>query len=117
MASQIRLELSTTNPDLQDGLQARMHDPLWLLARQWQFGEFNGADAGSPAAAQVVVDQTTLSRYQPGPQSAGHPSRPYAPEALALETLVESEPVGTGAFAPTGNSPPKPATICFACCN
>ena len=27
MASQIRLELSTTNPDLQDGLQARMHDP------------------------------------------------------------------------------------------
>ncbi len=97
MASQIRLELSTINPDLQDGLQARMHDPLWLLARQWQFGEFNGADAGSPASAQVVVDQTTLSRYQPGPQSAGHPSRPYAPEALALETLVESEVVGTGA--------------------
>lgn len=96
MASQIRLELSTTNPDLQDGLQARLHDPLWLLARQWQFGEFNGADAGSPAAAQVVVDTTTLSRYQPGPQSAGHPSRPYTPEALALETLVESEPVGTG---------------------
>ena len=88
MASQIRLELSTTNPDLQDGLQARMHDPLWLLARQWQFGEFNGADAGSPAAAQVVVDQATLSRYQPGPQSAAHPSRPYAPETLALETLV-----------------------------
>ena len=97
MASQIRLELSTTNPDLQDGLQARMHDPLWLLARQWQFGEFNGADAGSPAAAQVVVDQATLSRYQPGPQSAAHPSRPYAPETLALETLVESEAVGTGA--------------------
>lgn len=96
MASQIRLELSTTNPDLQDGLQARLHDPLWLLARQWQFGEFNGADAGSPAAAQVVVDTTTLSRYQPGPQSAGHPSRPYTPETLALETLVESEPVGTG---------------------
>ena len=97
MASQIRLELSTTNPDLQDGLQARMHDPLWLLARQWQFGEFNGADAGSPAAAQVVVDQATLSRYQPGPQSAANPSRPYAPETLALETLVESEAVGTGA--------------------
>jgi hypothetical protein len=95
MASQIRLELSTTNPDLQDGLQARMHDPLWLLARQWQFGEFNGADAGSPAAAQVVVDMTTLSRYQPGPQSASNPARPYAPETLALETLVESESFAT----------------------
>lgn len=97
MASQIRLELSTINPDLQDGLQARMHDPLWLLARQWQFGEFNGDDAGSPAAAQVLVDTTLLNRYQPGPQSAANPSRPYAPEALALETLVESEAVGNGA--------------------
>ena len=44
-----------------------------------------------------MVDTTTLSRYQPGPQSATHPSRPYAPETLALETLVESEAVGTGA--------------------
>ncbi len=96
MASQIRLELSTTNPDLEDGLQARMHDPLWLLARQWQFGEFNGADAGSPAAAQVVVDTTLLSRYQPGPQSAANPARPYTPEALALETLVEAESIAGG---------------------
>lgn len=95
MASQIRLELSATNPDLQDGLQARMHDPLWLLARQWQFGEFNGADAGSPAAAQVLVDTTTLSRYQPGPLSASNPARPYAPETVALETLVESESIAT----------------------
>src|SRR5512134_2187116 len=97
MASQIRLELSTINPDLQDGLQARMHDPLWLLARQWQFGEFNGADAGSPAAAQVLLDTTLLNRYQPGPQSAANPSRLYAPEVMALETLVETEAVGAGA--------------------
>jgi hypothetical protein len=27
---------------MQDGLQARIHDPLWLLARQWQFGELKG---------------------------------------------------------------------------
>ena len=75
MASQIRLELSTTNPDLQDGLQARIHDPLWILARQWQFGEFNGADAGSPAAAQVLVDTTHLNRYRPGPPSSSLPAR------------------------------------------
>ncbi len=95
MASQIRLELSTTNPDLQDGLQARIHDPLWMLARQWQFGEFNGADAGSPAAAQVLVDTTTVNRYRPGPPSSSLPARDYAPETLALETLVEAESVST----------------------
>ena len=93
MASRIRLDLSTHNPDLQDGLQARIHDPLWMLGRQWQFGEFNGADAGSPAAAQVIVDTAAVTRYQPGPRSGPHPARPYAAGFLALETVVEAEPV------------------------
>jgi len=93
MASRIRLDLSTHNPDLQDGLQARIHDPLWMLGRQWQFGEFNGADAGSPIAAQVIVDTAAITRYQPGPRSGPHPARPYAAAGLALETLVEAEPV------------------------
>jgi hypothetical protein len=93
MPSRIRLDLSTHNPDLQDGLQARIHDPLWMLGRQWQFGEFNGADAGSPAAAQVIVDTAAVTRYQPGPRSGPHPARPYAAAGLALETLVEAEPV------------------------
>ena len=30
------------------GLQAPLGDPLWLLARQWQFNEFQGEDAGTP---------------------------------------------------------------------
>ena len=96
MPSRIRLDLSTQNPDLQDGLQARIHDPLWMLGRQWQFGEFNGADAGSPAAAQVIVDTAAVTRYQPGPRSGPHPARPYTADALALETLVEAEPVIDG---------------------
>ena len=41
-----------------------------MLGRQWQFGEFNGADAGSPAAAQVIVDTAAVTRYQPGPRPA-----------------------------------------------
>jgi len=93
MASQIRLDLGTHNPDLQDGLQARIHDPLWMLGRQWQFGEFNGADAGSPAAAQVIVDAAAVTRYQPGPRSGPHPARAYTVDNLALETVVEAEPV------------------------
>ncbi|WHZ20936.1 MAG: hypothetical protein OJF47_000048 [Nitrospira sp.] len=96
MASRIRLDLSTHNPGLQDGLQARIHDPLWMLGRQWQFGEFNGADAGSPAVAQVIVDTAAVTRYQPGPRSVQHPANSYATDKLALETLVEAEPVTDG---------------------
>ena len=61
MAATVRVELGTQCPELQDGLQARIHDPLWLLARQWQFGEFDGEDTGSPAAAQVVIESAPLS--------------------------------------------------------
>ncbi|MEP6889863.1 MAG: hypothetical protein ABI955_04105 [Nitrospirota bacterium] len=93
MASQIRIELSTIHSDLQDGLQARIHDPLWMLARQWQFGEFKGEDAGSSASAQVVADTTLLTRYRPGAPSGTHPARPYAAPMLPLETLVEGESV------------------------
>jgi hypothetical protein len=93
MASQIRIEPSTNNPDLQDGLQVRIHDPLWMLARQWQFGEFNGEDAGSPASAQVLADITSLNRYRAGSPSGTQAAQPYAPSTLPLETLVEGEPV------------------------
>jgi hypothetical protein len=93
MASQIRIEPSTNSSQFQDGLQARIHDPLWLLARQWQFGEFKGEDVGSAASTQVVVESAPLSRYQPGAWSASNVGETYVPMALALETLVEAEPV------------------------
>jgi hypothetical protein len=34
-------------------LQARVRDPLWFLTRQWQLGEFQGANGGSPAFVAV----------------------------------------------------------------
>ena len=45
-----RLEPGIRTPDLQAGIEARTHDPLWMLARQWQFGEFRAEDAGTPIA-------------------------------------------------------------------
>lgn len=93
MASQIRIEPCTTNPDLEDGLQARIHDPLWMLARQWQFGEFKGEDAGSAASAHVVADTSLVTRYRPGAPSGAQPAGPYQASVVPLETLVESESV------------------------
>ena len=75
------------------GLQARIYDPLWLLARQWQVGEFQGEDDGSPAAGAAGGRVGRLTRYHPGrwPTNAceGQPSARTTP----LETLVEREPV------------------------
>ena len=98
MPSMVRLEPWTDCPDMQDGLQARIHDPLWLLARQWQTGEFKGDDAGSPAAAQLVVKSAPISRFYPGPLPAD-PAQAraramgYSPRGIPLEALVEREAI------------------------
>jgi hypothetical protein len=74
------------------GAQARVADPLWLLARQWQVGEFEGEDAASPIAVEVTASVARLSRWapvRPGPQAQGGA---YDPDAIPLEVLVEREP-------------------------
>ena len=48
-----RLEPLATNDDVTESLQARIADPLWMLARQWQFNELQGEDAGSPIGAAL----------------------------------------------------------------
>lgn len=52
-----RLEPTSRANDLVPPLAARVHDALWFLARQWQFGEFRGEDSGS--AAWIEVDTTS----------------------------------------------------------
>jgi hypothetical protein len=41
--------------NIEQHLSARVRDPLWILSRQWQLGEFQGEDAGSPAFVSFSV--------------------------------------------------------------
>ena len=50
-----RLEPSPRTPSRVVGLEARIADPLWFLARQWQLGELTGQDSGSPVQARSVA--------------------------------------------------------------
>jgi hypothetical protein len=86
-----QLDLVNQCPDMRDGLQARVHDPLLLLARQWQTGEFKADDAGSPVGAYLSVENTAVSRYRLG--AATNPARDYLKDKLPLETLVERESI------------------------
>ena len=81
-----RLEASTRGTDLLPGLQAHIHDPLWLLARQWQLGELDGSDGGTPVSAALVTGVALLTRWQP---DGGQPA-PY-PRTVPLEALAESD--------------------------
>src|SRR5260221_2098336 len=94
ITSWTRIEPRTRDPqDMSLGLQARVHDPLWMLARQWQLGEFQAEDAGSAVVASVTAAAAPLTRYQP----AGAPARGY--DRTPLEAFVERERVHLGAGA------------------
>jgi hypothetical protein len=83
------------------GAQARVHDPLWLLGRQWQFGEFQGEDAGSPVTTEVSVQSSPITAYAPSVPALGSKStgQVYARDpasnapVVPLEALVERERV------------------------
>ena len=90
-AAWTRLEPQSVSGDPSPGLEMRVHDPLWMLARQWQFGEFRGEDAGTPFA----VESNTLSRrvtaWQPGDLDNAAPAFAL-PEHDPIDPLVEREP-------------------------
>ena len=81
-----RIEPQPRDATLARSLQAQIRDPLWMLARQWQVGEFAGDDAGSPVQATMGVETQPLTGYRPGPPGAA-----VAPfdEALPVEVHVE----------------------------
>jgi hypothetical protein len=87
-----RLVPVDTTPNIDEGIEARVKDPLWFLARQWQTGEFHGENGGRVAQIEVAWHSSPVSAIV----------RDGAPEpidlAQPLEETVEAE-------TPTGASP------------
>ncbi|WP_428964880.1 hypothetical protein [Micromonospora fluostatini] len=94
-----RLEPVARERTGEEGLQAGVADPLWLLTRQWQLGEFAGEDAGTPVWARLRGTVTGLTRLRPGPPPTGPGGAEglrYDVGTVPLEALVESEPAVVG---------------------
>src|SRR5256885_3971129 len=98
ITSWTRLEPDARNETMASSLQARIHDPAWLLARQWQFGEFQGEDAGTPVVARWRADRGTITRYFADPHSAGTSDGvAYDDSTISLGTIVTREAMHTRA--------------------
>lgn len=74
-------------------IKAEVRDALWLLTKQWQMGEFEGDDAGSPVLAKVRMDTTRLTKYQAGENSAQ-----LFPGNVPLEAQVEQKMLPLSVF-------------------
>ncbi len=85
-----RLETQPTAINLQAGLAAPLADPLWLMARQWQFNEFQGEDAGTPLRLGFAVQGTKVDWFRAGDTQATW--RAIGDHDVPIETRVEAEP-------------------------
>lgn len=93
ITSWMRLEPRARSEAMGASLQARVHDPLWLLARQWQFGEFKGEDAASPVVASLAAQQSPITRYAAGRPTTTTRGVAYDGKKVPLEVMVERESV------------------------
>lgn len=101
-----RLEPEPLRPDVTAGATAPVQDPLWLLARQWQVGEFAGQDGGTPVLARWRGVAAPPTRFVAGPIPPNTALQAPRFDAMAapLETLVEraGAPLPTTAETPEG---------------
>ena len=81
-----RLEPTPRATGIEEGLAARIHDPLWLLTRQWQLGEFHGQDAGTPAIVEVAGKTTVIDAWRGGQQATW---ADFDSAVTPLDALVE----------------------------
>ena len=81
-----RLEGRTRERDFERALRAEIRDPMWMLARQWQTGEYQGEDAGTAVEAKFELETSTLTTFKSG----NGVTMPYD-DSVPLEVRVERE--------------------------
>ena len=84
-----RIEGRPRTTDYTRALRAEIRDPLWTLARQYQTGEFDGDDAGSPIHAiyQLASSPLTAITAPDGPPQALGVDVPHEAVAEAIPWL------------------------------
>lgn len=82
-----RLEGRARKEAFDRSLRAEVRDPLWMLTRQWQLGEFKGEDSGSAAKVRVQVDAARIDRYAVKSSAGGAEFQP--PVSYDIETPLE----------------------------
>ncbi len=91
-----RIEADGARPDLTRGLSAEVGDPLWLLARQWQLGEFAGEDAASPVRVHFTEHLTPMTLSAPDGASPDPDGTPTDAEVdlrtAPAEVPIEADP-------------------------
>lgn len=82
-----RLEQVGATHSVEEGCQARVKDPLWMLGRQWQMAEFVPVNGGQLARSEVTYQTSVLKTLGVFSSADSTPVDPAEP----LESQVERE--------------------------
>jgi hypothetical protein len=86
-----RLECSPRAADFDRSLKAEIRDAMWMLTRQWQFGEFKGEDAATAVTTKILGEHTFINTLNfPNNVSFNYDG------SLPLEAIVERETLMPG---------------------
>ena len=58
-----RYEGTSQDRNLTDSIRMRVYDPLWMLCRQWQLGEFRGNDAGTAMSVKYTYEKWKIEDH------------------------------------------------------
>lgn len=61
-----RVEGLTATDNMEESLRAELYDPLWMLARQQQFGEFVGNDCGTAVTIKIAHELESITFSEGG---------------------------------------------------
>ena len=88
-----RFEPRTCRADYSQALSFEAHDPMWMLARQWQFGRFRGNDCGTAVKAKVSLRRYPVEAIDPGKKTLplGGTLSPLDPWEPAVESVAAKE--------------------------
>ena len=84
MSDPLYLILEPGRTDTDEGVRARVADPVWFITRQWQLGELQGEDASTPVVITAAPQHVPLTYDRTRPD--------LDPTVIPAEALLEAEP-------------------------
>src|SRR6266850_4693575 len=83
-----RLEGRPRTDNFDRALKAELRDALWMLTKQWQMGEFEAEDAGSPVVSKLCTSTSELGKYEADSQKVQ-----VFDKGVPFEAKVEQRPL------------------------
>lgn len=92
-----QLNAQNTSANIGDALAARIKDPLWFLARQWQTGEFEAENGGRAAVLSIVATELAIHTLHRGDDSESVPADTPLDFVVEREVDGDASPVWSSA--------------------